>query len=89
MQIASTIIALANQLGLDVIVTDLEMPEIDGAYLVKFLRELPEFDSVPIVVFSSMASEANKRKLYSIGANKFLGKPELTKLIDVMDELLN
>ncbi len=73
---------------IDVIVTDLEMPEVDGAYLVKYLRNLPEFDPIPIVVFSSMASEANKRKLYSIGANKFLGKPELSKLIDVMDELL-
>lgn len=74
---------------LDAIVTDLEMPEIDGAYLVKYLRELPEFDKIPIVVFSSMASEANKRKLFSIGANKFLGKPELTKLIEVMEELLD
>ncbi len=72
----------------DVIVTDLEMPGIDGAYLVRKIRELPEFESVPIIVFSSMASEANKRKLYSIGANRFLGKPELPRLIEIISELI-
>ncbi len=73
---------------LDAIVTDLEMPGMDGAHLVKRVRELPEFDKIPIIVFSSMVSEANKRKLYSIGANRFLGKPELGKLVEILAETI-
>ncbi len=62
---------------IDVLITDLEMPKMDGAHLIKKIREIPEFDDLPIIVFSSMCSEENRRKLLSLGANDFISKPEV------------
>lgn len=70
----------------NVIVTDLEMPKISGDFIVRSIRERQKFDEVPIIVFSSMISEENHRKLRKVGANEFLGKPELTGLVKLIDK---
>lgn len=72
----------------DIVVTDLEMPNTGGAYVVKVLREQSKFDKTPIIVFSSMASEENERKLLGIGANQFIGKPEMGILVNAVDAYL-
>ena len=70
----------------DIIITDLEMPVADGAYVVRTLRGKPEYANLPILVFSSLASEENERKVLSIGANMFVGKPDTDILINSIDE---
>lgn len=72
----------------DLVITDLEMPVTSGDYVVRKLRETFKKDEMPIVVFSSMASEENERKLLGIGANRFIGKPELALLVSYVDEYL-
>lgn len=72
----------------DLIVTDLEMPVISGDYVVRKVRESIPSSTLPIIVFSSMASEENERKLMGIGANMFIGKPELTLLVSIVDDYL-
>ncbi|MBQ3033787.1 MAG: chemotaxis protein CheV [Deferribacterales bacterium] len=72
----------------DIVVTDLEMPGTSGDYLVRRLRENSNYGDLPIIVFSSMASEENERKLKSIGANMFIGKPELNFLIKSVDSYM-
>ncbi len=72
----------------DIVVTDLEMPGTSGDYLVRTIREYEQFKDLPILVFSSMASEENERKLKSIGANMFIGKPELNFLIKTIDDFM-
>ncbi len=72
----------------DIIVTDLEMPGTSGDYLVRTIRESGSFKNLPIIVFSSMASEENERKLKSIGADLFIGKPELNFLIKSVDDFM-
>ncbi len=71
---------------LDAIITDLEMPLLDGGHLIKRIRELPEFEKIPILVFSSMASEENKRKILELGADIFISKPELPRLVNIIEE---
>lgn len=78
------LMALQNKLP-DIIVTDLEMPGTSGDYVVRKVREKNQLAAIPIIVFSSMASEENERKLKSIGANMFIGKPELSFLIKSVD----
>ena len=72
----------------DLVITDLEMPVMSGDYVVRKIRETFKQDQLPIIVFSSMASEENERKLTGIGANKFIGKPELTLLVNLVDDYL-
>ncbi len=72
----------------DMVITDLEMPVTDGTFVIKHLKELPEYQDVPIAVFSSLASEENERKVLSIGANEFIGKPDLGILINTIDKYL-
>ncbi len=72
----------------DLVVTDLEMPVTSGDYVVRKLRESFPASRLPIIVFSSMASEENERKLIGLGANKFIGKPELSLLVSLVDDYL-
>jgi two-component system chemotaxis response regulator CheV len=72
----------------DMVVTDLEMPMVDGTFVIKRLRELKEYKNIPIAVFSSLASDENERKVLNIGANVFIGKPDLNELITTIDNFL-
>ena len=69
---------------IDILITDLEMPKMDGAHLIKKVREIPEFEELPIIVFSSMGTEENKRKLEKLGANDFISKPDVNILQDAI-----
>jgi two-component system chemotaxis response regulator CheV len=72
----------------DIIVTDLEMPVTSGDFVIRKVRETIPIASLPILVFSSMQSEENERKMVALGANKFIGKPELSLLVSLVDEYL-
>jgi len=77
--------ALTKELP-DIIITDLEMPVAGGAFLIKKVRESSTLKDIPIVVFSSLASEENELKVLGIGANEFIGKPDLGILINTIDK---
>ncbi len=84
---SSLLNALSKEIP-DLIVTDLEMPVISGDYVVRKVRETIPAQQLPIIVFSSMASEENERKLLGVGANMFIGKPELSLLVSIVDDYL-
>ncbi|MGL5285997.1 two-component system, chemotaxis family, response regulator CheV [Aeromonas sp. RU39B] len=69
------------------IVTDVEMPRMDGMHLLKRLRENPMFEQMPIVMFSSIMSEDNRAKALQLGANDTITKPELGRMVGMIDEL--
>ncbi|MGK7345059.1 MAG: chemotaxis protein CheV [Candidatus Nitrospinota bacterium M3_3B_026] len=73
---------------LNVVVTDVEMPRMDGQTLIKKIREIPLLQDIPIVIFSSMADEANERKWAGQGAAGLVAKPDVDKLVERMDELV-
>ena len=72
----------------DLVVTDLEMPLTSGDYVVSRIRETIPQSKLPIIVFSSMASEENDKKLTQLGANKFIAKPEMAELVELADDFL-
>lgn len=72
----------------DIVITDLEMPVTDGAFVVRTLRANPLTKDMPILVFSSLASEENERKVMSVGANRFIGKPDTDILVNEVDQYL-
>lgn len=72
---------------IQMLITDVEMPQMDGLHLTSLVRKEESLKGFPVAIFSSLASEDNKRKWIGLGANCILTKPDLPKLVDVVDEL--
>ena len=71
-----------------IIITDLEMPQMDGHRLTKLIKSSKEFQHIPVVIFSSLITEEMRRKGQEVGADEQLSKPEIGHLIGILDELL-
>lgn len=70
------------------IVTDIEMPQMDGHRLTKLVKTDNQLSGIPVIIFSSLINEDMQRKGESIGADKQLTKPEIGLLVDAIDELI-
>ena len=72
----------------DLIITDINMPELDGIQLVRQLREQPEFETVPILVLTAFGRDQMDQSIRA-GANRALNKPaHFDMLLDDVRELL-
>lgn len=74
--------------GVALIITDIEMPQMDGHRLTKLVKDNSRFKEIPLVIFSSLINEEMRRKGRDLGADEQLTKPEIGHLVDVMDHLL-
>lgn len=72
---------------INLLITDVEMPQMDGLHLTSLVRKQEALKELPVVIFSSLASEDNKRKWIGLGASHILTKPDLPDLVRVADEL--
>ncbi|MCT4782197.1 MULTISPECIES: chemotaxis protein CheV [Exiguobacterium] len=72
----------------DLLITDIEMPQMDGLHLTKRLREMNQYSDLPIIIFSSLISDDLKHKGEAVGANAQITKPEIGILIATLDEFL-
>ena len=70
------------------VITDIEMPLMDGHRLTKLIKSDPETQDVPVVIFSSLVNEEMRRKGESLGADAQLSKPEIANLVKVVDKLV-
>ena len=71
-----------------VIVSDVEMPKMDGHRLLKLVRNDERLHEVPFVLFSSLISDAMRLKGEQLGASGQISKPEINQLIDLLDNLV-
>lgn len=70
------------------IITDLEMPQMDGHRLTKLLKSTDGLNNIPVIIFSSLITEEMYIKGKQLGADEQLSKPEIGHLIGVIDDLL-
>jgi DNA-binding response OmpR family regulator len=63
------------QAPVDLVITDLNMPKLDGFALVQRLREDGEFSTLPVIILSSLSDEADIDRGLDLGANAYLTKP--------------
>lgn len=70
------------------IITDIEMPEMDGHRLTKLVKEDQIMKDTPLIIFSSLINSEMRIKGKSLGADEQLSKPEIGHLVEVMDTLL-
>lgn len=71
------------------IITDIEMPIMDGHRLTKLVKDDDETKQIPLIIFSSLVNEEMRRKGESLGADRQLSKPEIGNLVSVIDELVH
>ena len=79
----------ANANACDLVITDQNMPNMDGLTLVKSLRELREYKSTPILLLTTESSDAMKAQGRAAGATGWLVKPfDPATLLQVVQKVL-
>jgi two-component system chemotaxis response regulator CheV len=77
---------LRNEVNL--ILVDAEMPEMDGYVLTKHIKSDKRFDGIPVVMHSSLSSEANRSMGKSVGVDAYVAKFDSEALADTLRPLL-
>jgi two-component system, chemotaxis family, chemotaxis protein CheY len=73
----------------NLILTDQNMPRMDGLTLIKSLRALPQYKSVPILMLTTESSDAMKQQGRAAGATGWLVKPfDPQKLVEVVKKVI-
>ena len=70
------------------IITDIEMPLMDGHRLTKLVKEDEATRDIPVIIFSSLVNEDMARKGQALGADAQLSKPEIGNLVRILDSLV-
>ncbi|OHW62847.1 chemotaxis protein CheV [Andreesenia angusta] len=82
---------LASQKGesfmddVDILITDIEMPQMDGHTLTRKVKEDPILRKLPVIIFSSLITDDLKHKGDSVQADAQMSKPEVGKLVELID----
>ncbi|MGB0989536.1 chemotaxis protein CheV [Arcobacter sp. CECT 8989] len=71
------------------IITDIEMPETDGFQVASFVKQNSKYAEIPIIVNSSMTTDAVKNKMNSIGVDGFIGKTDIQALYEAAKKHLS
>ena len=70
------------------IITDIEMPLMDGHRLTKLVKTDEATKNIPIIIFSSLVNDEMRKKGESLGADAQLSKPEIGNLVRTVDSLV-
>ena len=70
------------------VITDIEMPLMDGHRLTKLIKSDDETKDIPVVIFSSLVNDEMKRKGEALVADAQLSKPEIANLVRIIDDLV-
>ena len=71
------------------LITDIEMPQMDGLTLTRKIKEHELLRKLPVVIFSSLITNELRHKGESVKADAQLSKPEVSELVSTIDKLLN
>ena len=70
------------------LITDIEMPRMDGHRLTKLIKSDPTMMDIPVIIFSSLIDENMQKKGLEVGADAQLSKPEIGNLVDIVDVMV-
>ena len=70
------------------IVSDIEMPLMDGHRLTKLIKTDDELKHIPVILFSSLISDELRIKGKEVGADEQITKPEIVELVNIIDRLI-
>ncbi len=72
------------------ILLDLNMPFVSGWEVMEQLRQIPDYQHIPVIVFTSTNSNEEKQKAYELGANAYVSKPlEIDDLVVAVKRIVD
>lgn len=74
--------------GPQLLITDIEMPQMDGHHLTRRIKENTELKELPVIIFSSLITEDLRHKGVEVGADAQVSKPEIAQLIKHIDQFV-
>lgn len=77
-----------DEMDVACVITDLEMPLMDGHRLTKLIKTDDKLKQIPVVIFSSLINDQMRAKGEALGADVQLSKPEIGLLVNEIDKLL-
>lgn len=73
---------------IQLVITDIEMPQMDGHHLTKRIKEHDVLSALPVVIFSSLITDDLRHKGEVVGADGQVSKPEIAELIGLIDQVI-
>ena len=80
---------IALQDYVDIVVSDIEMPVMDGHTLTRQIKEDPVLKAIPVVLCSSIITQTLRHKGVAVGANDQVSKADLGELVPIVHTLIN
>lgn len=74
--------------NVDCVITDIEMPQMDGHHLTKRIKEDSKLKHIPVILFSSLINEQMYQKGLAVGADAQFSKPQIAKLIESLEKMI-
>ena len=71
-----------------ILITDIEMPQLDGHTLTRKVKEHPLLQKLPVVIFSSLITDDLRHKGDAVGADAQLSKPDISTLVNIIDSFI-
>jgi len=82
-------LAIIKTGGINLLITDLNMPKLDGKGLLQAVKSSPRLTDLPVIVVSSLANPAMEKELHSIGVNSIINKPvSPAKLLESIESIM-
>ena len=74
----------------DLVVTDINMPDINGLELINFVKSNPRYSNIPLIIVTTERSEEDKKRGMALGATAYVTKPfKAPELQDVVRKVMN
>ena len=74
----------------DLIVTDINMPIMDGLKLVSMVRNDPNYKETPIIIITTEGANEDRERALALGANEYITKPiQTAQILDTVRKLMN
>ncbi|RWZ60781.1 chemotaxis signal transduction protein CheV [Halobacillus fulvus] len=68
------------------VITDIEMPRMDGHHFTRLVKEHPKLQHLPVIIFSSLITDDLRHKGEVVGADAQVSKPEIVELVKLIDQ---
>ena len=79
---------LKNDKGIDIILIDMMMPDMDGYDAIPLIKNLPHYENIPVIAVTAQAMNGDREKCLDAGADDYISKPiNVDKLLDAINHL--